>query len=307
MSLLKFPPYIQKGDKAIIISPSGPIDKMFLKESKKKLESWGLKVVTSKHANGSSGRFSGTEKQRLRDMQHAMDDENAKVIFCSRGGYGAVHLIDKIDFTAFKKHPKWLVGYSDITLLHELFQYNGYASLHAPMSRHLAVEPEEDICIQFLKSTLFGSLPDYTWESHKLNRKGIARGVLRRGNLSVIYGIRGTCYDIPPEGTILFIEDIGERPYHIDRMMNNLKLGGIMEKISGLIVGQFTEYDEDTLMGKEVYERIAELVKDYDYPVCFNFPIGHDKLNYPLICGATAELNVMKRGIELKIFDPIEG
>lgn len=300
MSALKFPPYLQTGDKVIILSPSGTIDKAFLKEARKRIESWGLKVIISKHANGSLGRFSGTERQRLTDFQMAMDDENTKMIFCSRGGYGAVHLTNKICFDSFKKYPKWLVGYSDITLLHQLFQYNGYASLHGPMARHLAVEPENDFCTQALKNILFGTLPHYICKPHKLNRKGVCRGILRGGNLSVFYGMRGTPYDIPAEGTILFLEDVGERPYHIDRMMNNLKLGGILEKISGLIIGQFTEYEEDKLMGKKVYERIAEMVKEYDYPVCYNFPAGHAEMNFPLICGAEVELNITKKSVGLK-------
>lgn len=306
MDTLKFPPYLKAGDKVIILSPSGPIDSFFLKEARKRLESWGLKVKLSKHAGGTCGRFSGTEKQRLDDFQKAINDKEAKLLFCSRGGYGAVHLIDKLDFTAFRENPKWLAGYSDITLLHELFQYEGFASLHALMARHLAVLPEEDICTHYFKEILFGNLPVYPCESHKLNRKGTARGILRGGNLSVLYGIRGTVYDILPENSILFIEDVGERPYHIDRMMYNLKLGGILGKISGLIVGQFTEYDEDPSMGKEVYERIAGMVKEYEYPVCFNFPVGHDDLNYPLVCGAEVELKVTKKGVELKTFAPGE-
>lgn len=304
MDALEFPPFLEKGDKVTIISPSGPIDNSFLRGAEKSLESWGLKVEVSKHAGGSAGRFSGTERQRAADMQQAMDDPEVRLIFCSRGGYGAVHLIDRLDFTGFRKSPKWLAGYSDITLLHELFQYQGYASLHAPMARHLAVEPEDNRCTHYLKDILFGTLPAYRWEAHKLNRSGKAEGILRGGNLSVLYGIRGTKYDLVPEGTFLFLEDIGERPYHIDRMMHNLKLGGILEKISGLIVGQFTEYDEDRSMGKEVYERIADLVKDYDYPVCFNFPVGHNELNFPLVCGAKAELEITNTGVGLKTLAP---
>ncbi len=300
MDTLRFPPFLEKGDKVTILSPSGKIDKNFLLGARKRLESWGLQVVMGKHAAGSSGRFAGTVKQRLADFQKALDDEKVKAIVCSRGGYGAVHLIDKLDFTAFKEHPKWLCGYSDITLLHELFQSEGYASLHSLMARHLAVEPEEDICTQAFKNLLFGQLPDYICGGHKLNRKGKATGMLRGGNLSVLYGLRGTKYDIPAKDTILFIEDIGERPYHIDRMMNNLKLGGVLERLSGLIVGQFTEYEEDLSMGGEVYQLIADAVKEYDYPVCFDFPVGHVKSNYPLVCGSLVELEVTKKVTELK-------
>jgi len=299
MRKYQFPPYLQTGDKVTIISPAGKIDKSFLKGAKKILESWGLEVTLGKHAAGECGRFSGSSKQRVEDLQTAMDDDKTKVILCSRGGYGAIHLIDQIDFTKFKENPKWLLGYSDVTLLHELFQYKGFASIHSPMARHLAVEHTDDPCSLQLKNMLFGELPSYHSPKNKLNIEGKAKGILRGGNLSVLYGLRGTPYDFPAEGTILFIEDIGERPYHIDRMMNNLKLGGILEKLSGLVVGQFTEYEEDLSMGKEVYEMIADMVKPYGYPVCFNFPVGHVESNVPLICGCEIELTVENKGAEL--------
>ena len=276
---IQFPPFLQKGDKVVIVSPSSKIDKLFLKGAGKRLESWGLKVAVGKHAGGSSGRYAGTIKQRLKDLQDAMDDPNVKAILCSRGGYGAVHLIDKIDFTAFYEHPK---------------------CLHSLMARHLTVEPENDPCTSYLKDILFGNLPSYTCEKHKLNRQGSSQGVLRGGNMAVAYGLRGTPYDIPAEGTVLFIEDVSERPHAIERMMYNLKLGGVLEKLSGLIVGQFTEYEEDRSLGKELYAALADLVKEYDYPVCFNFPVGHVTHNLPLVNGAKVELTVGKKNVELK-------
>lgn len=299
MKTFQFPPFLQPGDKVTIISPAGKIDKNFLKGAQKTMESWGLKVNIAKHAAGEDGRFSGTTRQRTADLQVAMDDEQTKAILCSRGGYGAIHLIDQIDFTRFKQSPKWLLGYSDITLLHGLYQHNGFASIHSLMARHLAVEATDDPCSLHLKELLFGKLPTYQSPKHKLNLKGAAKGTLRGGNLSVLYGLRGTPYDFSAEGTILFIEDIGERPYHIDRMMHNLKLGGVLEKLSGLIVGQFTEYEEDLSIGKEVYEMIADLVKPYGYPVCFDFPVGHIANNVPLICGGEIELTVGNNGAEV--------
>ena len=240
---IQFPPFLQKGDKVVIVSPSSKIDQQFLKGAKKRMESWGLKVAIGKHAGSSSGRYAGTIKQRLKDLQDAMDDPKVKAILCSRGGYGAVHLIDKIDFTAFCEHPKWLLGFSDITALHNLFQKNGYASLHSLMARHLTVEPEDDLCANYLKDILLGNIPSY---------------------------------------------------------MYNLKLGGVLEKLSGLIIGQFTEYEEDCSLGKELYAALADLVKEYDYPVCFNFPVGHVTHNLPLINGAKVELVVGKKNVELK-------
>ena len=314
MSNLIFPPHIQEGDRVIIVSPSSKIDKSFLKGAKKRLKSWGLEVVMAKHAGSAHGTYAGSIRQRLEDLQDAMDDEKAKVIFCSRGGYGAVHLVDKLDFSKFSEHPKWLIGFSDITALHSVFQQNGFASLHALMARHLTVEPEDDFCTLALKDILFGHLSPETAETvetsedkfsylcpaHKLNHKGKGRGILRGGNLSVFYGLRGTPYDIPAEGTILFIEDVSERPHAIERMMYNLKLGGVLEKLSGLIIGQFTEYEEDCSLGKELYAALADLVKEYDYPVCFNFPVGHVTHNLPLINGAKVELVVRKKNVELK-------
>lgn len=300
MNNLTLPPYLSEGDRVAIVSPSSKIDKSFLKGAKERLESWGLKVVMGKYAGNASGRFAGTVRQRLGDLQKVMDDPEIKAILCSRGGYGAVHLIDKLDFTRFREHPKWLIGFSDITALHNLFQSKGFASLHAPMARHLTVEPENDPCTLHLKHILCGELPQYSCPHHKLNHPGTARGILRGGNMAVFHGLRGTPYDIPADGTILFVEDISERPHAIERMMYNLKLGGVLEKISGLIIGRFTEYDEDRSLGKELYAALADLVKEYDYPVCFNFPVGHVTYNLPLINGAKIELNVGKKTTELK-------
>ena len=300
MDSLIIPPYLKEGDEVIIISPSSKIDKSLLKGAQKRMESWGLKVKISRNAGSSSGKYAGTDKQRLKDLQEAMNNPKVKAILCSRGGYGAVHLIDKLDFTTFKQSPKWLIGFSDITAIHNTIQLNGVASLHAPMARHLTVEPEDDPCTLYLKHILFGELPQYSCPKHKLNHKGVATGVLRGGNMAVFDGLRGTPFDIPAEGTILFIEDVGERPHAIERMVYNLKLGGVLEKLSGLIIGQFTEYNEDLSLGKDVYGAIADLVKEYDYPVCFNFPVGHVVNNLPLISGSAVELSVGAKEVELK-------
>lgn len=300
MNNLVLPPYLHEGDKVAIVSPSSKIDKSFLKGAKKRLESWGFKVVMGKHAGGESGRFAGSINQRLKDFQEAMDHPDIKAILCSRGGYGAIHLVDQLDFTQFCKHPKWVMGFSDITALHSLIQSHGIASLHSLMARHLTVETEDDPCTLHLKNILSGNLPHYSCERHKLNRPGTAEGILRGGNMAVFYGLRGTPYDIPPEGTILFIEDVSERPHAIERMMYNLKLGGMLEKLSGLIIGQFTEYDENRSLGKELYGALADLVKEYDYPVCFNFPVGHVTHNLPLINGAKVEFTVSKKAVDLK-------
>lgn len=297
---LIYPPCLKPGDEVIILSPSSKIDKSFVEGAKKCMQSWGLRVHKASHVLGVHGTYAGSVKQRLHDLQQALDDEKAKVIFCSRGGYGAVHLVGKLDFTAFRQHPKWLVGFSDITALHNVMQHEGFVSLHAPMARHLTVEPADDPATTALHDVLFGlPLAPYTAPAHKLNRKGSASGVLRGGNLAVAYGLRGTPWDIPAKGTILFIEDVGEKPHSVERMLYNLKLGGVLEQLSGLIVGQFTEYEERKQLGKELYGAIADLVMEYDYPVCFDFPVGHVTRNMPLINGAQVELTVGRRGASL--------
>lgn len=297
---LIFPPLVEEGDEVIILSPSSKIDKSFVQGAKKRLQSWGLHVRRAPHVLSSHGTYAGSIEQRLKDLQAALDDEKAKIIFCSRGGYGAVHLVGKLDFTRFREHPKWLIGFSDITALHNVLQHEGFVSLHAPMARHLTVEPADDPATQALHDLLFGlPVAPYHAAPHKLNRKGSTGGTLRGGNLAVSYGLRGTPWDIPAPGTILFIEDVGERPHSVERMLYNLKLGGVLEQLSGLIVGQFTEYEERKQLGKELYGAIADLVKEYDYPVCFDFPVGHVTRNMPLLNGAEAELTVSRQGATL--------
>jgi muramoyltetrapeptide carboxypeptidase len=296
---MKMPPYLKSGDKVMIVSPASKIDKSLLTGAKKRLEEWGLKVKIAKHADGANGKYAGSIKQRLADLQDAMDDPEVRAILCSRGGYGCVHLLDDLDFTAFRKFPKWLIGFSDISALHCAVQMNGVASLHSPMARHLTIESVDDKCTQYMRDILFGKLPTYTCESNKLNHRGTARGILRGGNMAVTYGLRGSRFEIPAERTILFLEDVGERPHSIERMMYNLKISGVLDRISGLIIGQFTEYNEDLSLGKPLYEALADILKGYDYPVCFGFPVGHVTDNRPLICGSEVELSVTSRSVGL--------
>lgn len=296
---MKMPPYLKSGDKVMIVSPASKIDKSLLTGAKKRLEEWGLKVKIAKHADGANGKYAGSIKQRLADLQAAMDDPEVRAILCSRGGYGCVHLLNDLDFTAFRRSPKWLIGFSDISALHCAVQMNGVASLHSPMARHLTIEPANDKCTQYMRNILFGNLPTYTCESDKLNHRGTARGILRGGNMAVTYGLRGSRFEIPAERTILFLEDVGERPHSIERMMYNLKISGVLDRISGLIIGQFTEYNEDLSLGKPLYEALADILKGYDYPVCFGFPVGHVTDNRPLICGSEVELSVTSRSVGL--------
>ncbi len=290
-----FPTPLKSGDLVTILSPSSKIDKDLVHGQKERLESWGLQVKIAPHALSKHHSFAGTRAQRLTDLQKALDDPRIRAVFCSRGGYGAIHLLEAIDLTRFRETPKWLIGYSDITALHSLLQKEGFASVHGIMGRHLAKEPADDPQIQALHSILFGDSPSYRIPEHKFNRPGTANGILRGGNLSVLYGLRGTPYDFPAKGTILFLEDIGERVHHLERMMYNLKFGGILENLSGLLVGQFTESTQHESIGKALYEMIHDLIKPYSFPVSFNFPVGHVVENVPLITGSSVCLKITKK------------
>lgn len=301
---LQSPAPLKEGDRVTIVSPSSKIDKELVKGQKERLESWGLKVKVATHALDADGNFAGTMAHRLKDFQSAMDDDSVRALFCSRGGYGAIHLLDLICFDRFRLSPKWLIGFSDITALHNLYQREGFVSVHGIMGRHLAMEPADDPQTLALKELLFtGVSPTYKVQSHKLNLMGTAKGILRGGNLSVFYGLRGTPFDLPveAENTILVLEDVGERPYHVERMMYNLQLAGILSRLKGLVVGQFTDNDDlpigdlvDKSIGRSIYQVIYDFVKPYGYPVCFNFPVGHTSQNAPLLLGSEVVLAVNK-------------
>lgn len=300
---MKQPPSLRYNDKAMIISPSGNIEGHIVQDAVNVLEEWGLRPEISKNALSRVGRFSGTIDQRLEDLQYAFDNPEIKVVLCSRGGYGAVHLLDKINFTAIKRSPKWVVGYSDITALHAALQKHGIASIHGPMASHFSNEGSEDISLRYLKSILARQSINYNIpiiQKTNLNRPGLAEGRLFGGNLSVLCGILGSKYFKVPRKGILFIEDIGEIPYKIDRMIHQLKLSGVFNKISGLIVGKFTDFEEDFNMYSPLYDSIFNAVREYNFPICFNFPVGHVKLNFPLIMGEKASLNVENYNISFK-------
>lgn len=292
---MKRPPSLQLNDRAVILSPAGKIDGYVVQDAAAVLDSWGLCVEVSENALCDAGRFSGSVAQRLSDLQKAMDDPDVKLILCSRGGYGTSHLLGALHFSGIKRNPKWVVGYSDITLLHAALQDCGIVSLHGPMAQHFSDEGAEDIAVRYTKSVLAGQPLEYRIPVRgysSLNRKGEAMGKLFGGNLSVFCSLLGTRYLRIPHRGILFIEDIGEMPYRVDRMIYQLKHAGIFRKISGLIVGQFTGYEEDNLMYSPLQESIRDAVGEYHFPLCFNFPVGHVKLNFPMIMGETASLKV---------------
>lgn len=298
-----YPSYLKPGDQVAIVSPSSKIEKAYIEGSVARLESWGLRVKVMPHADAEYATFAGTAAERVSDLQQAFDDEEVRAVLCSRGGYGVVHLLGKIDFTAFRRSPKWLIGFSDITALHNMIQVEGFASLHAVMGKHLTLQPADDEASMSLHDVLFGKQECgqmiYKVDSFPLNRIGSSEGVLYGGNMAVFNGLRGTRFDVPLAGRILFIEDVEEKPHSIERMMYNLKLGGVLEHLSGLIVGQFTEYEEHLQLGKPVYEALYDLVAEYDYPVCFDFPVGHVKRNLALIEGGRATLCVEEDKVRL--------
>lgn len=286
------PFFLRAGDSIRIVSPSGCIHPDFIDGATKLLSSWGLKVTEGKYARAEYGRFAGTQDERTVDLQQALDDPNIKAILCSRGGYGLAQIIDKIDFTSFAKSPKWLIGFSDITILHNAITQLGIASMHGIMTKYLTELPEESDQIMSFKNLLFGTPSNFSIKPEAENRLGHAGGKLIGGNLSVMMGMRSTPFDLDFNNNILFIEDVGEKPYQIDRMMQSLRLSGVLKQISGLVVGQFSDYDEDPLMMQSVAEIILAAVSEYDYPVCFNFPVGHVDYNLSLVLGEQAELFV---------------
>lgn len=292
-----FPTPLKENDKVVILSPSGKIEAQWVEGLKQVLEGYGLVVSVAEHALCENGRFAGTDKERIADLQAAVSDPQVKAIFCSRGGYGLARIIDKIDFSALKENAKWIVGFSDITALHNALSRVGVASIHGIMAKHITQKAEG---FDNLMTMLFGGEVIYETSAHEFNKKGEATGELIGGNLSVLYGLRGTPFDLDYNGKILFIEDLGERLYHIDRMMQNLRLGGVFEQIVGLVVGQFTDIDEDDSFSGGVYGVIRDAVKDYNIPVCFNFPAGHVDNNQPLKTGANYKLEVLKDKTILK-------
>ncbi len=300
---MMLPPPLKYNDKAAIVSPSGNIDEYIVRDAVSVMEEWGLLPVIYENALCKYGRFAGTIEQRLYDLQKVFDDPDVRLVLCSRGGYGVVHLLSKLDFSEIKRNPKWVVGYSDITALHAALQNVGIASIHGPMAKHLSDEGAEDISVRYLKSVLAGQSINYEIpivKYNSLSRSGFASGRLFGGNLSVFCGIIGSRIARVPKNGILIIEDISELPYKVDRMIYQLKLSGVFERISGMIIGQFTDFEEDNTMYSSLYESIYEAVKEYDFPICFNFPVGHAKLNLPIILGHKASLLVEESNIYFK-------
>ena len=296
------PPYLQPGDTIGLVCPAGymPVEKAAT--CIERLRTWGYTVKVGDTVGGNSATyFSGTDEERRTDFQAMIDNSDIKAILCARGGYGTGRIIGHLNFKSFKKHPKWVIGFSDVTVLHcHLLQQYEVMSLHAPMAAAFNDVPAEDVYTLSLKHALEGTKAKYNCDAHPLNRKGEAVGTLVGGNLSLLAHLVGSNDELKTRGKILFIEDVGEYTYNIDRMMYQLKRAGTLSKLAGLIVGGFTDMkDTERPFGQSVYDAIAALVADYEYPVCFGFPVSHGRENVTLKVGGGYKLKVGRSKVTL--------
>lgn len=301
--MIKIPPYLKKGDTIGLVCPAGfmPVEK--ISECIRVLnENWGFTTKVGTTIGRQYHYFSGTDEERIDDFQHMLDDDNVKAILCARGGYGLSRIIDQIDFTKFKEAPKWIIGFSDVTILHAHIYRNYYtATLHAPMANAFNEDGYKTEFVESLWYALEGKKIKYQVPVHEFNRKGEGIGELVGGNLALLAHLVGTDSDLKTKGRILFIEDIGEYLYNVDRMMYQLKRSGKLDKLAGLIVGGFTDIkDTEKPFGQTAYEIIRDIVAEYDYPVCFDFPVSHSEKNYALKIGVGYKLKVGKNKVVLE-------
>lgn len=296
ISTLKHPPYLKAGDTVAIVAPSGILKNRNgeVQQAQTLLKSWGLHSVVGKHVFSKANHFAGTDDERCEDLQKALDDPKISAIWCARGGYGTVRILDKLDYSKFKENPKWLIGYSDITALHNQIHNEGVESLHAIMCVSLPDDESEiETSISTFKNTLFGKPLSYTLKGSSYNKTGATSGQLVGGNLTMLHTMLGSKTSIDTSGKILFIEDIGEYKYHIDRMLQSLKRAGYFDTCRGVIVGDMSKMRTNTtLWGTSVEQLILDALTDYDFPIAFNMPAGHEKDNRALIFGRTVQLTV---------------
>lgn len=293
MKTYKKPGLLKPGDQISIVAPAGVVEQGYIEKAVHLFESWGLKVKTGQNLFVRNNQFAGSDKQRTADLQNALDDEDIKAVICARGGYGTLRIIDKINWNKFVNNPKWLVGFSDITVLHSRIHHLGIQSIHAAMPVNFEKLSLTSKTIELLGETLFQGRLKYEFSSGKSNIKGTEIAPVTGGNLSLLYALGSTRYMPDLEGKILFFEDVGEQYYHLDRMLQALRLSGKMDKLSGLIVGGLTDMqDGKHSFGKTPHEIISDIVAGYDFPVIFDFPAGHQLENYPLIFGSETAMEV---------------
>lgn len=293
--MITIPPYVKKGDMIGITCPAGYMPAEKAQTCINTLQHWGFDVMVGKTLGShSTNYFSGTDEERAGELQAMLDDENIKAILFGRGGYGMSRIIDKLDFTRFKKKPKWVIGFSDITVMHaHLYSKMNTASLHAPMAA--AFNEGEHEYLKSLHKAILGKKARYSCTTHPFNRPGVATAALVGGNLSLLAHVIGTASDIQTKNKILFIEDIGEQIYSTDRLLHQLKRSGKLANLAGLVVGGFTDMkDTERPFGKSVYELIRDITAGYHYPVAYGFPVSHGKENYALKIGVRYQLKVGK-------------
>jgi muramoyltetrapeptide carboxypeptidase len=292
---ITIPPYLQKGDTIGLVAPAGfmPIEK--IQTCIETLDAWGYSVQmgTTTHSS-SQNYFSGTDEERLMDLQNMLDDRKIKAVLCVRGGYGVSRIIDRINFKKFIKHPKWVIGFSDITVLHShIFSRYKIASVHAPMAAAFNDGEFNNPYILSLKDALEGKPAHYECKPHPFNKTGETKAQLVGGNLSLLAHLIGTDSDIKTKKKILFLEDVGEYLYNVDRLLIQLKRSGKLNKLAGLVIGGFTDTkDTERPFGKSVYDIIYEQLGGFKFPVCFDFPVSHAKENYALKIGVKYKLSV---------------
>jgi len=292
------PPYLKAGDTVAIVAPSGVLKnkKEVIEQARALLNSWGLHSVVGKNVYKQANHFAGTDNERCEDFQKALDDPTISAILCARGGYGTVRILDKLDYTKFRNHPKWLIGYSDITALHNQFHNEGFESLHAMMCTSMQDDLEEiKETISTFKDAIFGKPLSYTLEGSKYNKSGTSSGPLVGGNLTLLHTMLGSKTSIDVSGKILFIEEVGEHKYHIDRMLQSLKRAGYFDNCKGVIVGDISNMRKNTTpWGSSIEQLILDALSDYNFPIAFKMPAGHEDDNRALILGRTIRLNVNK-------------
>lgn len=301
------PPYLKAGDTVAIVAPSGILKnrEYEVKQAVDLLKSWGLHAVVGKHVFSKANHFAGTDNERCEDLQNAMDNPKISAIWCARGGYGTVRILDKLDYTKFKVNPKWVIGYSDITALHNQLHNEGFESLHALMCVSLTKDLSAiKATISTFKAALFGMPEGYTLEGSNYNKVGEASGQLVGGNLTMLHTMLGSDTSIDTSGKILFIEEIGEYKYHIDRMLQSLKRAGYFNNCKGVIVGDMSKLRKNTtLWGTSIEQLILDALSDYDFPIAFNMPAGHEKDNRALVLGKTIMLKVEKDQTSIRYFN----
>lgn len=287
------PPFLQPGDRIRIVAPAGKVQKDKVLPGIELLQDEGYEVLPGKHVFDRNFQYAGTDKQRAADLQEALNDPDTKAIVCARGGYGTIRIVEKLDFTSLLRNPKWLVGFSDVTVLHAVLNKMEIASIHGAMPSFFLENKKPSKSFYSLMELLSSGKSKIELAADPLNRPGTCSGELIGGNLSLIYGLQGTPWQLNTAGKILFIEDLSEYLYHLDRMMQNLRLSGMLKDLAGLVVGGFTDMkDNDSPFGKTANEIILEAVQDYHFPVCFNFPSGHIPKNLSLMFGSEYKLDV---------------